>query len=237
MNKIEYKGKFLIIKQKEKEILVVGDLHLGFESALNQAGIFVNRYIFEEVEKSFDELFEFKKKFDEIVLLGDIKHTFGSILKEERQQFIQIIEKLEKRCEKIIITKGNHDVLINYLPKKENLEIKDCYLSENIAFLHGDKDFELVENKKIETIIIGHLHPAIVLRDGVKSEKYKCFLEGKYKNKKFIICPSFISSNEGTDPRDYPTKIPWNLDLNEFKVITVGDKLENFEFGKLKEIN
>ncbi|HVY01285.1 MAG TPA: metallophosphoesterase [Candidatus Nanoarchaeia archaeon] len=237
MNKITYKGKFLIIKQKEKEILVVGDLHLGFESALNQAGIFINRYIFEEVEKSFDELFEFKDKFNEIVLLGDIKHTFGSILKEERQQFEKIIEKLEKRTEKLIITKGNHDVLINYLPKKDNLEIKDYYLSEEIAFLHGDRDFDLIKDKKIKTIVIGHLHPAIVLRDGVKSEKYKCFLEGKYKDKNFIICPSFISSNEGTDPRDYLTKLPWPLELEEFKVIAVGNELENFEFGKLKEIN
>lgn len=236
MREILYKGKFLVIKDGKKLILAVGDLHLGFESALNHAGVFVNRYIFDEIKKDFDEIFMHYKKFDEIVLLGDIKHTFGSILREERLQLAKILEIMTEKADKIIITKGNHDVLIDYLVKNERVEIKDMHLVDKCAFLHGDRDFELLKNKEVDTIIIGHMHPAVVLREGAKSEKYKCFLEGSYKSKKFIIVPSLVSNNEGTDPRDFPTKLPWDLPIQNFKVIAVGEKIENFEFGKLKEI-
>ena len=234
---IQYKGKFVVLKHGKKVILVVGDLHLGFESALNNAGAFINRYIFDETKQDLEEILNTEKQFSEIVLLGDIKHTFGSILREEREQFKNILAILEKKCKKIVITKGNHDVLLDYLAADSQIEIKDMHIIGEVVLLHGDKDYELLKNKKIHTIIIGHIHPAIILRDGVKAEKYKCFLEGTYKGKQFIIVPSIVSNTEGTDPRNFSTKLPWKLPLENFKVIAVGKGLENYKFGKLKDIS
>ena len=39
MSKIEYVGKCLLVTIMGKRILVVGDLHLGYEEALQRAGV------------------------------------------------------------------------------------------------------------------------------------------------------------------------------------------------------
>ena len=40
------------------KILVVGDLHLGYEEHLNRMGIFVSRQMFEEMISYFDKVFD-----------------------------------------------------------------------------------------------------------------------------------------------------------------------------------
>ena len=65
----------------EKEILAVGDLHLGYEKMLNNEGITLP---FNQLENTKKELAEtFKEinsrgyKIKKIVFLGDIKHSFS----------------------------------------------------------------------------------------------------------------------------------------------------------------
>ena len=80
-------GKCLLIENKHngksKKIVVVGDLHLGFEEALNRTGVFVSREMFNDIIKYLDGIFEVMGRVDEIVLLGDVKHVFGQVLKQE----------------------------------------------------------------------------------------------------------------------------------------------------------
>jgi len=89
---------------------------------------------------------------------------------------------------------------------------------------------------------MGHLHPATYLTDKIgciKKEKYKCFLIGKWKNKKIIILPSFFSLIEGTDieqDKDYGKNkykdfsiIP-KKKLKKFNIFIVGkDKIYEFK--------
>lgn len=236
MTNLTYKGKFLIIEQENKKILAVGDLHLGLESALNEAGVFVNRYVFDQIKKDLEELFVDTPRFDEIVLLGDIKHSMGTILREERSQFEFVIKKMKQHSEKITLIKGNHDTMLQFIIKDTALEAVKYYQVGDCLFIHGDKDYEALREKNVKHIIMGHLHPAVYLRDSVKTEKYKCFLEGVYKGKNYVILPSFSSNNEGSDPREFYAKLPWNLNLNRFNVIIVGENLETYRFGKLRDI-
>jgi len=60
--KIKYIGKTLLIEFKEKKVLVVGDLHLGYEEILNKSGVFVTRELFNEVIGEFENIFEKTKK-------------------------------------------------------------------------------------------------------------------------------------------------------------------------------
>ena len=240
--KISYLGKCLLISENGKKILVVGDLHLGYEETLNQAGIFLTRKMFEEVIAYFELIFSRIGKVDNIVLLGDIKHKFGDILRQEWNDVLRLFDYLQSKLNedgKIIITKGNHDVILEPIAKKrEFVEMKDYFVFKEIVFLHGDRDFVEIHDKKIKCWIMGHGHPAVKLSDGVKVEDYKCFLSGRFKNRGVIILPSFFEYSEGSDPRESDLKMGWDFNFNKFNVLVVGeDDLKVLDFGELGRLN
>ena len=119
-------------------------------------------------------------------------------------------------------------------------KLVNYYIEENIAFIHGDIEIKRAFNKEIKTIIMGHLHPAITLRDSqnIKAEKYKCFLTGKYKSKEIIILPSFLPLVEGTSLNEHLSDnhciIP-TRNIKNFNVYIIG-KEKTYNFGLLKKI-
>jgi uncharacterized protein len=102
--------------------------------------------------------------------------------------------------------------------------------------VHGNRDFPEIHEKRVKVWVMGHAHPAVKLSDGVKAEKYKCFLEGRFKGKKIIILPSFFPLVEGSDPREIYTGLAWNFKIEKFKVRAVGESLEVLDFGELRKI-
>ncbi len=234
--KIEYIGKCLLIEENRRKILVVGDLHLGYEEILNKTGVFVSRKIFEEIIKELDEVFLKIGQIDEVILLGDVKDDFGSIMKQEWKQVGDLVEYLGKKSERVIVVKGNHDKIIEPLLKNKGVELKDYYVFEDFCFLHGDRDFPEIYDKNIKYWIIGHGHPAVKLSDNTKVEKFKCYLEGDYKKKKIIIVPSFFEGNLGSDPRENDLGFVWKFNLDKFNVKIIGKNLEVLDFGKLGKL-
>lgn len=144
--------------------------------------------------------------------------------------------KMEKEG-KMVIVKGNHDAILEPIVKKrKNVLISDYYIEGGWAFMHGDRDYEEIHSKEIKYWVMGHGHPAVKMSDGVKMEKYKCFLVGDYGGKRVIIVPSFISANEGSDPREDNWSMGWGFNLREFGVWIVSEDLEVLDFGKLKKL-
>ncbi|MCH7567831.1 MAG: metallophosphoesterase [Nanoarchaeota archaeon] len=260
--KIEFIGKSLLIEMGNEKVLVVGDLHLGYEGSLHESGYNVPINLYKETIKDFDKIFDYirnNKKVklskqtvgevglddnnlrsggvvDKVVILGDLKHEFGKILKDEWKEISDLLDYLKEKCKKIIIVKGNHDVIIEPITKKKKVGVLDYWIYHNYCFLHGDRDFSDIYDREIKYWIIGHGHPAISLRDKVKTEKYKCFLVGKYKGKKVIIVPSFFHVTEGSDVRDYDLGLAWNFELKKFGVKIVGENLEVLDFGELRKL-
>lgn len=232
MASIKYLGKCVLVKAERRRILAVGDLHLGYEEALNIAGVGVGRKLFSEMMKDFEEIFAATGKVDEVVLLGDVKHVFGTVLGQEREDFSRLLEFFGERCKKIVIVQGNHDAIVRFLIR-ERTEVRDFYVVEGVCFLHGDKDFEEIHSEEIKMWVVGHAHPAITLYDGVKSEKYKCFLVGVWKGKRVVIVPSFSTHSEGMDVRSGDLRLAWPLDLEKFHAKVVGENLEVLDFGEV----
>jgi len=163
------------------------------------------------------------------VLLGDVKHDFGKIARQEWKEVLELFDFFKRKNCNIIIIKGNHDKIID-------IKVFDKYVLENVCFMHGDVDFKESYDKKIKFWVVGHGHPAVKISDGVKIEKYKCFLVGKYKGKKVIVVPSFFEGNAGSDPREDELGLAWNFKIDIFDVKIVGDNLEVLDFGKLKNL-
>ena len=233
----EIVGKALFFP--EKGILAIADLHIGYEGMLNEKGVMVPRVQFKEMmddlKKVLDEIEKSNGKIKEVVILGDLKHDFKRISMQEWKDVSSILDFLKKHAEKIIIARGNHDTILEPIARQRNIELKDFYIREDICFVHGHRMFAECLDRKIKTIVMGHRHPALVLKDKTKSESYKCFLSGKWKGRQVIIMPSFFPLVEGTDiSADFENKLAFNLNLKNFKVYAVGDKV--YEFGVLKSL-
>lgn len=228
-------GKCLYLEIEGEKVLVVGDLHLGYEGSMRASGVLVPEGRFDDFISEFDEIFERVGEIDRVVLLGDLKHEFGKILREEWKEVLDFIDYLKgKGCE-VIIIKGNHDVIIESVVKRKEVEVVDYLVWGKYCFVHGDKKFKEMKDSKVW--VMGHGHPAVNLSDGTKVEKYKCFLVGKYKEREVIILPSFFDINEGSDPREYSLGMAWDFDLDSFEVkIVKEDSLEVLDFGKLGKL-
>lgn len=213
-----------------EKILIINDLHIGYEEALHRKGILVPKFQLEEIIKEM-KLILSKVKPDKIIINGDLKHEFGTVLKQEWSEVLQFLDFCLGHCKKVIIIKGNHDPLIKPLAEKRGIQVVTEYLIEDTIIVHGDK----ITETKAKRIIIGHEHPAITIREGSKREKYKCFLKGKWKRKELIAVPSFNQLLEGTDVLKEELLSPFLENIQNFEVYVVS-KGEVFGFGKVKEI-
>ncbi len=229
----------------DKGILAVGDLHLGYEYQLQQSGVLVPEHqvkeMIEELKIIFEEIKQKGFKLKKIVFIGDIKHSFSYEWKE-KNYFKEVINFLKYYVKEkdIILIKGNHDTIDYSFSDK----LQDYYIEGELAFCHGHELFMEVLDKKIKTIIFGHLHPSIILSDksDIKREKYKCFLVGKFNEKEIIILPSFLMTIEGTtinslehEYKDHFSIVPMK-NLMNFECYVVGEK-EVYNFGKVRKLS
>ena len=214
--------------------LVIADVHIGYEEALNKQGILVPRLQFEEIIKRMNNMFALlkNKKIEKIIVNGDLKHEFGTISEQEWRNTLKFIDLLVKHCSEVVLVKGNHDTILGPIAKKRNVKVADNVGVGRVLITHGNK---VPDIRHYDTIIIGHEHPAVSIKEGPRIEQYKCFLKGKYKGRNLIVQPSFNTMIEGTDIlRDQILSPFLQQNLDNFDVFVVEDKI--YEFGKLKNL-
>lgn len=227
----------------EEKILIVGDMHLGYENYLEEGGWSFPKTQMEVSEVVLKKIFKKTGKLKKVILLGDVKHFFSGILAGEYSDFNFIMGLIKKNLVekgKVIITKGNHDKILAPIIKRYNfVSLKDVFVWKDVGFFHGH--FDIVEDlnkglldKKIKIILIGHYHPAVTLKDDVKQERYKCFLYGKHKKlkKKLIILPSFFPLVEGSDIFSNSIIKDNNINISRFEVYAVDGDGKVYDFGK-----
>jgi len=217
----------------KERVLVIADLHIGYEEDLNKQGIMITRNQFKDTTGLLNKILK-QVNPKTIVINGDLKHEFGDISSQEWRETTEILQLLLNQA-KVILIKGNHDTILGPIAKKKGLEIVDSYYTGDVCILHGDKMLENEKTKNAKILIIGHEHPAISLREESKVEKYKCFLLGKWKGQNLIVMPSFLPIIEGSDILKEEVLSPYlEQNLSNFEVFIVGDKVYNF--GKLKNL-
>ncbi|MFH1971842.1 MAG: phosphoesterase, partial [archaeon] len=142
------------------------------------------------------------------------------------------LEILEKKCNKIVLIRGNHDSILGPIAKNKNLSLRDFYKVGDVLFCHGNKIVK--ENCKV--IVIGHEHPAVGLKEDNRVETFKCFLKGKFEGKILIVMPSFNFVTIGSDLLKEEVLSPYlDQDLRRFEVFIVSDKV--YDFGRLEDLN
>jgi len=217
--------------------LIVTDFHIGYEEALNKQGVMVPRFQFVETMKRLNSIFKKlkNKKIDRIIVNGDLKHEFGTISDQEWRHTLKLLDYFGQHCKEIILIRGNHDTILGPIAKKREVKVLEHYKLKNILIMHGDSIPDNKLLKDVKTIIIGHEHPAVSIKDGPRVETFKAYLVGKWKRKNMIAQPSFNLVVEGTDVLKEHILSPFlKGNLKDFNAIIVGDKL--YGFGKLREL-
>ncbi|MBI2582173.1 metallophosphoesterase [Candidatus Woesearchaeota archaeon] len=226
-----------------EKVLIINDLHIGYEESLHLKGVLVPRMQLEQIMDKLKAIL-LKTKPIKVIINGDLKHEFGKVLRQEWREVLHFLDFLLANVTEVIIIKGNHDPIIKPIADKKGiLVVNECRIGETLI-VHGD---ELVETDA-KRIVIGHEHPAITIREGSKWEKYKCFLKGSWKGKvkdgtkdqknkkeakELIAVPSFNPLLEGTDVLKEEVLSPFLENIKNFEVYVVGERGVYF-FGKIK---
>ncbi len=106
---------------KEK-VLIIGDLHVGYEAAMQRKGVLVPEFHFKDLEK---RLLKMLDGVDTVVINGDLKHEFGRINAGEWKNTKKLLELFKGK--RLVFVQGNHDRIIKPL-------IKEMELVDDIQF-------------------------------------------------------------------------------------------------------
>lgn len=220
---------------QKQNTIIFSDFHLGFEETLNTRGSLVPRFQLKDTLERLEKIVAgIKEPIQTVILNGDIKHEFGSITNQEWRDVLKLIDFLLTKCKKIIIVKGNHDMTLSIIAKKRNIEIVKNVQMGSILIAHGDSIDKEAQSKTVKTIIIGHEHPALGVRENRRMELFKCYLKGIWKQKTLIVQPSFNTVREGTDVLQGRFLSPYLAqDRDNFEVYLAADTVRYF--GRIKD--
>ncbi|AGI47466.1 putative phosphoesterase, SbcD/Mre11-related protein [Thermoplasmatales archaeon BRNA1] len=209
---------------------VIGDLHLGYESALEADGMFIPRINTDSVRDSLNRILDTYEP-SRIVLLGDIKHDFRRSSYGAREEVRSIMKLVSDAAETVVI-RGNHD---NYLQNiladvgltaMESIDIGGYHLE------HGHVD------SGIRPVIIGHEHPSVKIPGELSGGvKLQCYVVAK--NEGVIVIPPFSPFASGNDLNPGPDAVMApalrSCDLEEADIYGVSD-LGLIDLGRLEDI-
>jgi hypothetical protein len=225
--------------------LVLADVHLGYEAALLREGTLLPKRhlqaLSDRLSRILDKLeISAENPLHRVIINGDLSHQFGFLTYQESLDSFHLLNRLDALCNEIILLKGNHDG--NLMPLTESgkrVLVYDSYQLGSVLFMHGNKELEEIP-ESIKTIVIGHEHPAIGLRDRVtgRVELYKCFLVGEYRGAKLVVQPSFNPLAQGSDLTRESCLSPL-LDerrILNFEVYPVSDEGIAIRFGLLGDL-
>lgn len=156
----------LLLRRGKEKVLVIGDLHIGWEVTLARQGIHVPSQTSKMLLR-LKTLIE-KNHVTRLVMLGDVKHSVAGTELEEWRDVPEFFEKLLKLVPIVQVIVGNHDGNLEPLTpsKVELLPSSGIALWEKFGLLHGHA-WPTPQLLGCGTLILGHLHPAITLRDTI----------------------------------------------------------------------
>ncbi|MFH1107336.1 MAG: metallophosphoesterase [Candidatus Micrarchaeota archaeon] len=187
----------------ELGLLAVSDLQLGYEAVLQSRGIQVPVSQYPQVESSIGAMLD-ETGARRILFNGDIKHGFSRALQQEWGEVGALLDFIARRRVEPIFVRGNHDNYLSKVLRARHLRSADYHLEKGFLFVHGHRRLEdypdFGKMKAYKTLVIGHVHPAVSIRDEIGvPRKFKCLLKGTYNRKPLLVLPSFSPMAAGYD--------------------------------------
>lgn len=217
---------------EEGRVMVIGDLHLGYERALEEEGFYLPRINTETIRGALNRAI-CRHEPSTVILLGDIKHDFRRTRYEAREEILSLIRMLRAAAE-VVVVKGNHDNFIQNVLSEEGILAVDHVDAGGFRLEHGHTD------SGRRPVIIGHEHPSVRIKDPLSGGiKMACFLH--LKEDGIIVLPPFSLLSSGTDlvssdPESFMSPACRNADTDSAEVYGVSE-IGVIPLGKLGEIS
>jgi uncharacterized protein len=154
----------LLLERKEERILVVADLHLGWEVTLARQGIHVPSQVprlMEKIRKIVEDTHA-----DRLILLGDVKHAVAKVELEEWKYVPEFFEGIVEVVSKVEVVPGNHDGNLEPLtpPSVKIHQSPGVVVWDSVGLFHGHA-WPAPSLLGCRHLVMGHLHPVVVFRD------------------------------------------------------------------------
>lgn len=223
------------------DMLVLSDLHLGLEGSMTSEGSYVPKFQLDEILEGIEKA-RSKTEASRVLVNGDLKNEFRKSYYSEKEEVGKLVQHLKRRFEEAIIVEGNHDQFIEKTVEDEGLEMKDYFLEDGVLFIHGDKKIEEIEEGlEYNTIVIGHEHPALSLKDDIGVvEKIDCFLYGETENgRNIVVLPAFSNISNGTRINETPQRellspvLKEKVDVKGLKAVAVSRDAGLYSFPEI----
>lgn len=174
----------------EGPTLVIGDLHLGYERALEQDGLYLPRINTGSIRDALNDILSLYEP-ERVVLLGDVKHDFRRAGREESAQVREIINLIAEAAQ-VVVVKGNHDNYIQNIISDLGILAVDHIDVMGYRMEHGHED------TGHRPVIIGHEHPSVRIPGSVGGGmKIQCFVHAAKEG--VIVIPPFSPFSSGND--------------------------------------
>ncbi|MCS7145598.1 MAG: metallophosphoesterase [Nitrososphaerota archaeon] len=166
----------LILETGGKRLLLISDIHLGYEAELAREGIYFPNQLPNILER-ISKLLE-RHSVDTLVLLGDVKHRVAGVSWRESRQVTELLKVLSKRVGEIIITPGNHDAGVLSLAEGMAEVVSGRGLIVGDAWMLHGHCWPPPQAAEAKLMVIGHTHPTVSFARGPGSRR-KIFLAMK----------------------------------------------------------
>jgi putative SbcD/Mre11-related phosphoesterase len=186
----------LMLQVGSEKILVVSDLHIGYERTLADKGVKIPSLaprLYEKLEQII-----FKQHPDRVMLSGDIKHGTVKLLPHEWTDVPGFFEKLLSLGIPIEVVSGNHDGgLEHLLPREVGLHSPRGAVTRNqkrILVTHGHT-WPTPTGLSADIVVMGHNHFSVEFREASGIRKVEPVWVVAHWNSEKIASEFLHSSN------------------------------------------
>jgi len=153
----------LLLKTGSERILVVADLHIGWEVRLTEQGIYVPSQT-PKIQEKMLQLIQSCKPTS-LLFLGDVKHAIAKVEIEEWRDIPEFFETISKKIQNIQIIPGNHDGNLEpLLPQTVKILPTTGIALGSVGFFHGHT-WPAPNMLNCSSLITAHVHPTVAFRD------------------------------------------------------------------------
>jgi putative SbcD/Mre11-related phosphoesterase len=171
--------------------MVVADLHLGCEAALEYRGLSLPRMQTRKISAYLRNAISTYSP-DELVVAGDLKHNFSRNLVQEWADVAEFVRSLADLVS-LRVVRGNHDNYLGIILAEHGLRMKEEVRVGRFTIVHGHRD-----SASRESVVMGHVHPSITLKDGAGAHlKRHCFLYNRDRD--VLVLPALSLVSPGVD--------------------------------------
>ena len=153
----------LILQNNHDRALVVSDLHIGWERLLSQRGVHVPSQT-PKIKNTLLKLIK-ETKPTQAIFLGDVKDAITKVAMEEWKDIPEFFEDIQKQVSDIQVVLGNHDGNLEpLLPENVKIVPPTGTSFGDVGLFHGHA-WPAPELLECRSLISGHVHPTVAIRD------------------------------------------------------------------------